>query len=414
MKIAIQACACLALGLLSACAPARATPGAAPTATIALNFAPTPLPTEMECVMVISQATPEATEAPLYPDPAPQDWSQGPQDAAVTFLEYTDLQAAASPALDLNLARLAAKYPADVRRVFRHFPLPGNDKAMAAAAAAEAAGRQGRFFEMADLLAGRQAEWAALDAEGFRAWLLEQAAALGLDAERFSTALDDPAVAQKLAAAQQFGLQAAIPTMPWLLINGKIYQGPRDFRSLESVVRLLMLEKKQFKACPPMVIDPQKRYYARLQTAKGEILAELYAAQAPLAVNNFVFLAREGWYDGVTFHTVIPGYIAQSGDPSGSGFGTPGYAFADDVNNLRFDQPGMLAMASAGPDSNGSQFFINFQADSRLNGRYVIFGKVIEGLDVLSRLTPRDPSSPADLPEGDVIEKVVIEERGSN
>ena len=133
--------------------------------------------------------------------------------------------------------------------------------------------------------------------------------------------------------------------------------------------------------------------------------------QAPLAVNNFVFLARQGWYDGVTFHRVIPGYIAQSGDPSGSGFGTPGYAFPDDLNNLRFDQPGLLAMASPGPDSNGSQFFITYQANAELNGRYVIFGKVIQGLDVLSRLTPRDPSSSADLPPGDVIQTVTIEER---
>jgi len=159
------------------------------------------------------------------------------------------------------------------------------------------------------------------------------------------------------------------------------------------------------------VIDLQKQYYARLQTDQGEIVVQLFTQQAPLAVNNFVFLAREGWYDGVTFHTVIPGYIAQSGDPSDSGFGTPGYAFPDDANDLRFDQPGMLAMAAPGPNSNGSQFFFTYQAATDLNGRYVIFGKILEGLDVLNRLTPRDPSSPEDLPDGTRIEVVGIEER---
>ncbi|HMN61750.1 MAG TPA: peptidylprolyl isomerase [Anaerolinea sp.] len=381
--------------LLSACAGAApSAPSATPTQP--LNLA-TPLPTTFDCVVVASAETPEATETSLFPPPTAADWSFGPADASVTFLEYTDFTAQATPALDLNLARLAQAFPNQVRRVFRPFPLPTNDKSLLAAAAAEAAGQQDRFWEMSALLVEQQADWLSLSPDDFRAYLLQQAAALGLDAARFAAALDDPVIQAKLAAAQQFGLQAAIPVMPWLLINGSIYQGPRDYRSLENLVGLLTLEKKQ--------------YFARLQTAKGEISIQLLPEQAPLAVNNFVFLARQGWYDGVTFHRVIPGYIAQSGDPSGSGFGTPGYAFPDDLNNLRFDQPGLLAMASPGPDSNGSQFFITYQANAELNGRYVIFGKVIQGLDVLSRLTPRDPSSSADLPPGDVIQTVTIEER---
>jgi cyclophilin family peptidyl-prolyl cis-trans isomerase len=196
-----------------------------------------------------------------------------------------------------------------------------------------------------------------------------------------------------------------------LLINGKIYQGPRDFRSLDNLVRLLVFEERQFDQCPPFVIDLQKQYFARLATAKGEVLLQLYPLKAPLAVNNFVYLARQGWYNSITFHRVIPGYIAQTGDPSGSGFGTPGYAFPDDHNDLRFDQAGVLAMANAGRDSNGSQFFITYKAIPELNGQYAIFGKVLEGIDVLGRLTPRDPSSSADLPEGDILQSVTIEER---
>ncbi len=396
--------------LLASCTPAAP---AAPTSTPTpgLNFAVTPLPAEMTCVVVSAGVTPEAAEVSLYPDPNPQDWSLGPPDAAVTFLEYTDLQSEASPALGLNLARLAEQYPGEVRRVFRHFPLPENDKALLAAAAVEAAGRQERFWQMNRRLLQAQSNWAGLTPEYFRAWLLDEASGLGLEQAAFSSALDDPAINEKLLASQTFGLQAAIPVMPWLLVNGKIYQGPRDYRSLDNLVRLLLLEKKQFNECPPFVIDLDKQYYARLQTSAGEIVLQLFPQEAPLASNNFVFLAQQGWYDGSTFHRVIPGYVAQAGDPSGSGFGAPGYAFPDDSNRLRFDQPGMLAMASAGPNSNGSQFFITYRAVDELNGRYPIFGKVIEGMDVLERLTARDPSSGEELPNGDEILSVIIEER---
>ncbi len=399
--------------LLSACAAPAVT--SQPTPTFKLNFAATPLPTSLDCVVVASRATPEtsqeATQIPLFPPPASDDWTLGPDDAEVTFLEYADFQAEATPALDLNLARLAQAFPQQVRRVFRHFPLPTNDKSLLAAAAAEAAGQQGQFWEMSQLLVEKQSSWLSLTPDEFRAWLADQSQTLGLDTEQFSTALDDPAIQEKLAAEQQFGLQAAIPVMPWLLINGSIYQGPRDYRSLENLVGLLILEKKQFTECPPFTIDLQKQYFARLQTTQGEIVLQLLPKEAPLAVDNFVYLARQGWYDGNSFHRVIPGYVAQSGDPSGSGFGTPGYAFPDDLNNLRFDQPGVVAMAGPGPNSNGSQFFITYQPNAELDGRYVIFGKVLQGMDVLEHLTPRDPSSSADLPPGDVIQSVTIEER---
>lgn len=399
------------IAVLCGCAAPPATSAVPATATLPLNLNSTPFPTSMECVLVSIKPTPGPTEALLYPEITARDWTLGPADAAMTFLEYTDLQSPAAPALDLALANLAEKYPQQMRRVFRHFPLPTSDKGLAAAAAAEAAGAQGKFWEMNRLLMERQEEWSALDAAGFRAWLLEQAATLGLDATAFESALDDPATKKRLLDAQDFGLKAAIPVMPWLLINGRIYQGPRDQRSLESLLTLAVLEQKQFTECPPLEIRPDRQYFARLQTARGEIVAQLYPLEAPYAVNNFVFLARQGWYDGIPFYRVIPGYVAQSGDPSGSGLGTPGYAFSDDYNNLRFDQPGRLAMASAGPNSNGSQFFFTFEAAPDLDGRHVIFGQIIEGLDVLTQLTARDPSSAAELPDADVIQSITIEER---
>jgi cyclophilin family peptidyl-prolyl cis-trans isomerase len=131
-----------------------------------------------------------------------------------------------------------------------------------------------------------------------------------------------------------------------------------------------------------------------------------------LAVNNFIFLVKQGWYDGVTFHRVLPGYIAQAGDRSGTGFGGPGYAFDNEISSfLTFDGPGVVAMANAGPGSNGSQFFITYTATPNLNGGYTIFGRVIAGMAVAQMLTPRDPSRALDLPPGDKILSVTIEEQ---
>ena len=138
---------------------------------------------------------------------------------------------------------------------------------------------------------------------------------------------------------------------------------------------------------------------------------QLFPDKAPLAVNSFVFLARQGWFDGVTFHRVIPGFIAQAGDPSGTGRGNPGYFFNNEISDLKFDKPGMLAMANSGPDTNGSQFFITFAPAANLDGSYTIFGQVISGLDVAEKLTPRDTSQGGNLSPGDKIISVIIEEK---
>ncbi len=170
------------------------------------------------------------------------------------------------------------------------------------------------------------------------------------------------------------------------------------------------LGDKTYESCPPQVIDTEKNYTATLKTDKGDIVIDLFASKAPTTVNSFVFLAQEGWFDGVTFHRVLPGFVAQTGDPSGLGLGGPGYEFGTEVNGLLFDKPGVVGMANSGPDSNGSQFFITLDAVEQLNGGYTVFGQVVEGMDVVESLTPRDPSQGGDLPDGDVINQIVIEE----
>ncbi len=141
-----------------------------------------------------------------------------------------------------------------------------------------------------------------------------------------------------------------------------------------------------------MTIDPQKKYTARIKTGKGDIVVELFADKAPKTVNNFVFLAREGYYDNTTFHRVIKPFMIQGGDPTGTGRGGPGYQFADEFHkDLRHDAPGILSMANAGPNTNGSQFFITHIPTPHLDNRHTVFGKVIEGMDVVNAIPERDP-----------------------
>jgi cyclophilin family peptidyl-prolyl cis-trans isomerase len=149
---------------------------------------------------------------------------------------------------------------------------------------------------------------------------------------------------------------------------------------------------KQYSAPPAMTVDTGKHYTATFKTEKGDFVIELYADKTPRTVNNFIFLAREGFYDGVVFHRVIKDFMAQGGDPTGTGTGGPGYSFADEFHrSLKHDGPGILSMANAGPNTNGSQFFITHVATPWLDGKHTVFGKVIQGMDVVLAIPERDP-----------------------
>lgn len=166
-----------------------------------------------------------------------------------------------------------------------------------------------------------------------------------------------------------------------------------------------------FDAYPAMEIDTKKKYSATLELAKGgTVEIQLYADKAPKAVNSFVFLARKHYFDGVTFHRVLDGFMAQGGDPDGTGTGGPGYTFDNEISDLTFDKAGVVAMANTGqPNSNGSQFFITFGPQDFLNGGYTIFGQVTTGMDVVNGITRRDPGA-ATTP-GDMIKTVTITEK---
>jgi cyclophilin family peptidyl-prolyl cis-trans isomerase len=166
----------------------------------------------------------------------------------------------------------------------------------------------------------------------------------------------------------------------------------------------------QWSKPPAMTIDTKKTYEAVLKTVKGDITIQLYADKAPITVNNFVFLARQGYYNGVTFHRVISGFMAQTGDPTGTGRGGPGYQFASEISPaLKHDSEGIVAMANAGPNTNGSQFYITYAPAPHLDGGYNIFGKVISGMDVLRKISLRDPARNG--PPGDQIISIEIIEK---
>ena len=140
---------------------------------------------------------------------------------------------------------------------------------------------------------------------------------------------------------------------------------------------------KEYPSPPSTTIDPNKQYSATLTTSRGEIVCDLFAKDAPKTVNNFVFLAREKFYDGTVFHRVIDNFMIQGGDPTGTGRGGPGYRFEDEVtNNPHKHQVGSLSMANAGPNTNGSQFFITHIATDWLNGKHTVFGAVRSGQEI--------------------------------
>ena len=186
---------------------------------------------------------------------------------------------------------------------------------------------------------------------------------------------------------------------------------PKDNAKDEEVITVPASGILQYDVPPPMTIDVSKQYFATVKMAKGgEFVIQLYPDQAPITVNRFVFLAREGFYDGVTFHRVLPDFMAQTGDPTVTGGGGPGYQFQNEDSDLTFNKAGVVAMANAGRDTNGSQFFVTFGPQEYLNGGYTIFGQVIEGMDVVLGITLRDPmASPSYV--GDAIETITIEEK---
>ncbi len=297
----------------------------------------------------------------------------------------------------------------DLRIVYRHFPLNSiHDKAQITAEAAEAAGAQGAFWEMHDLLYERYMGWARLSADEMPDLLAGYAEDLGLDVDQFSSDLEDHTFEQKVNQQAESARAMGLPGTPSIIINGQMYltnQWGLSFQGVDAFTRLALLTPRMYDSPPEQVIDTGRQYQATLHTDAGDIVIELDAAQAPLNVNSFVFLAQEGWYDGNMFFLVIPDMVAQAGDPTNTGAGYPGYGCGFEATDLGFDEPGIVAVAG------GSQFFITMDAMPNLQGRYTVIGRVVEGMDIVRTLTPRNPMAEENPPPGSILESVEIEER---
>ncbi len=340
------------------------------------------------------------------------------ENYAVTVIEYSNFQCEGCQTMAAAMAKMLELYPNDVRLIYRYFPQLDDPKSILAAKAAEAAGMQGKFWEMHDLLYATAVDWAAYDEATFKSWLWEAVTALNLDLDQFETDINSEAVSAVVEAnytqASRFGMP-----VPVVLVNGT--QTPIYIDTIGDFyiwLETLMIpfgrhsKENQFSECPAMTIDKDATYTATVKTEKGDIVLALWPDVAPYAVNAFVFLAEHDYYDNSSFYAVIEGFIAQGGDPSGTGWGTPGFLFSVEISpDVSFDRPGLLAMANAGPTANNSQFFITFSPLTFLDGKYTIFGEVISGMDVLKSLTFRDPETdPLALP-GDAILDVIIDKK---
>ena len=395
--------ALLALLVLAACASAAPTPTTAP----------------MACTLQSVFGDPIDPASVKLPEVTAGDWSRGPDDARLMLVEYSDFQCPYCSIAGRSLHEFQAAYPDQVRVIFRNFPLPTHDKAPLSAQAAEAAGLQGKFWEMHDLLFAETIwdAWTAMSVDDFQTWVVDQAKTLGLDSQKFSKDLTSTALVDKVNQGYGSAVANDLNSTPslFIFVDGVLTflpsdQIPYDLETLKLLLTLSNLKEKEFTACPPTVLDPNKEYSAVIKTSQGDFTIQLYADKAPMAVNSFIYLAQQGWFDNVSWHRVLPNFVAQTGDPTGTGFGGPGYIFKNEVSDsLKFDRAGLVAMANSGADTNGSQFFVTYAEAPSLDGDYTIFGEVTSGMDVVQKLTPRDPSKGGELPVGDTILSITVE-----
>ena len=296
-----------------------------------------------------------------------EDWSIGPEDAILTLVEYADFQCPYCSQAGLAALSFQKTHPDDVRYVYRHFPLTFHEKAPMAAYAADAAGQQGFFFNVEAWLYETQNEWTYLETlDDFDAWLRENIVTEipELDFEQWTTDYESEEIRSVVDASfDKVVATGIISGTPTFFAN--FYPVSLSTETLELYINLFKLQKNYRTECPVMAVEKGKDYRAVLHTSAGDVVMDLFAEEAPALVSNFMVLAKDGWYDGITFHNVIDGFAVQTGDPSGSGLGLAGYYLPDEnLNQNAFNTPGAVAMANTGAGKNSSQFFITEDLDA--------------------------------------------------
>ena len=358
-----------------------------------------------------------ALKDPVFPYPYANDndWTIGPEDAAVTIIIYTDLQCPACSYYHPFYTELYEAHAENTRLVIRHFPLNYHDHAQIGAMAAETIGIHNGVEDMFDyftIMFLAQKDWEELTPDDFLAYVTDLAESdFDIDPDTFNETLNSQEVLQNVSDDFDSGIDFVTGT-PMILLNGVplMYMPVGSFE--EAYQFALALPEKQYDSCPEMTIDTEKEYFATVETTKGSFVIQLLPKSAPLTVNSFVFLANEGYYAGIPFHRVIPDFVAQGGDFTGTGIFGPGYEFDIEIDPaLSHDKAGVVSMANSGPDKNGSQFFITYSPQIPLDGGYTIFGKIVEGMDVVESLQPIDPQNNTDPVTPDIILSISIEEK---
>lgn len=353
---------------------------------------------------------------PMFPYPAgsDEDWSIGPEDATVTIISYSDFQCPYCSLMDPEITALYESHPDDTRLIFRHFPLSYHELANPGAVAAEYVGDQlgdEAFFEFVGTLFAAQESWTNLPVEDFTTYLKELIEAdFDLTVADMDEILTDETYNANVLSDYTAGTDFVTGT-PFVLLNGipLMYIPAASFD--EAWDFAAGFDDTQYKECPTVTIDRDKQYFAEVETTKGTFTIELYPDSAPTTVNSFIFLAEQGYYDNVDFHRVIPGFVAQTGDPTGTGAFGPGYEYGNEIDpTLTYNTRGIVGMANSGADTNGSQFFITYAAQPALNGGYTIFGYVVDGMDVVENLQALDPNNPVEGVTPDKIISITITE----
>ena len=434
--------AALVLFIFSACATPSAslTPAvvsATQTPTVIQYVAPTAEPTALPTLPVTSgpgdckvldtimPVIPEEYKPTIPLIDEKQDWFLGNIDAPVIIIEYSDYQCPYCQYMSSTMDKFIKEHSNDIGFAYRHFVIPQHDKSFLAAQASEAAGLQGKFWEMHNFLFEKTNWdlWILMTQDEFKTYLEEKAvpAVSGLDKAKFMKDFAGKEISDKITKSQddlyalandsRNGLQGT-PTF-FVFVKGQVYNAPPLATVFENMINLSKLDDQRIKECPPMTVDSQKNYQATIKTEKGDIVIKLFPDKAQTAVNSFIYLAKKGYYNGVAFHRVIEGFIAQTGDPSNSGMGGPGYVLDTEITeDMNFDRSGLVGMIHGEEvNTNNSQFFITLNAIPDLSRRYTLFGEVVSGLGVVEELTPRDVNSEENPAPGDKIISITIEEK---
>ncbi len=409
--------------IVGACGPAQ-TPEPEPTA------APTATPIEEEPTATATEAGAPVTEeptdeslvsdssenpaicklAPLPELPVPPvdetDHIKGDPDAEITLFEYSDFQCPGCGGMVPVIMAFLEDNP-DVKLVYRHFPLDFHELAPLTAEAAEAAGAQGKFWEMHDLLFARKQEWEVLSTEQVLTKMNDYAEELDLDVEKFSQELADGVYADKVQSQYEEARMLGLPGTPSFLFDNVLF--PSDiglsYQGLEAFLGILQNQDDLFFDNPPeMTVKADDVYEATLKTTKGDVVVQMLPDSAPTHVNNFLFLANEDWYDGSDFFFVQDNFVAVTGDPTNSTIGYPGYYCQGEQQGI-FDGEGLMGMLANG------QFFVTLGSEAeQLTGQFALIGKVSEGMDVLQALTRASPAAPSATP-ADQLETVEITQK---